>query len=230
MKTTVPAPYGHVHVTLESADKLHVLHPKAIIAYQGLPHLREDRFMDLAGLYRKRKWIRSLLSGPSEFVLGLPPGCSLESVQIEKDSDLLFDLRHIIFFSDGMQLKPKIQKMKNAWITREFVRMRFTGPGTLGVITAGDVKAIQLQKDRPLYVEAGALIAYPEHASIKLSVYGNQLASQHMQVQWEIIGSGPVLIQTGSHDAELMQQLQSNGGFIKRVLRELLPFGGVYIK
>lgn len=230
MNVTVPAQYGHVHVTLDEADKLHVLHPKAIIAYQGLPHLREDRFMDLAGLYRKKKWIRSLLAGPSEFVLGLPPGCSLETVEIDKDSDLLFDLRHIIFFSDGMQLKAKIQKMKNAWITREFVRMRFSGPGTLGVITAGDVKAIQLHKDRPLYVEAGALVAYPEHASIKLSVYGNQLASQHMQVQWEITGSGPVLIQTGSHDADLVQQLQSSGGIVKRVLRELLPFGGVYIK
>ena len=74
-----------------------------------------------------------------------------------------------------------------------------------------------------------ALVAYPEKASIELSVYGNKLASQHMNVQWEIRGSGPVLIQTGSRDAELEEQLQ-NGGFIKRMLREVLPFGGVYIK
>lgn len=230
MKAAVPAPHGHVRVTLDAADKLHVLHPKAIIAYQGLPHQREDRFMDLAGIYRKRKWIRSLLTGPSEFVLGLPPGCSLETVDIAQDSDLLFDLRHVIFFSDGMGLKPKIQKLKNAWITREFVRMRFSGPGTLGLVTAGDVLAIQLDKERPLFVESGALVAYPENASIKLSVYGNQLASQHMQVQWEITGSGPVLIQTGSRDNELEDQLHSDGGFVKRLLREVLPFGSVYIK
>lgn len=107
--------------------------------------------------------------------------------------------------------------------------MRFSGPGQLGLITAGDVKSIQLQPDRPLYVETGALVAYPENASIQLSVYGNKLASQHMNVQWEIRGSGPVLIQTGSRDTELEEQLQ-NGGFIRRILREVLPFGGIYIK
>ena len=52
------------------------------------------------------------------------------------------------------------------------------------------------------------LVAYPEEASIELSVYGNKLASQHMNVQWEIRGSGPVLIQTGSRDAELEEQLR----------------------
>lgn len=229
MNITVPAQTGHVHVSLEAADKLHVLHPKSIIAYQGAPQNREDRFMDFAGMYRKKRWIRSLLSGPSEFIIGLPAGCSLETVQIEENNDLLFDFRHVIFFSDGMLLKSVIQKLKNAWITKEFVRMRFTGPGMLGIITAGDVKSIQLQPDCPLYVETGALVAYPEHASIQLSVYGNKLASQHMNVQWEIRGSGPVLIQTGSRDDELEEQLQ-NGGFIRRILREVLPFGGIYIK
>jgi uncharacterized protein (AIM24 family) len=229
MNITVPAQTGHVQVSLEDADKLHVLHPKSIIAYQGEPHYREDRFMDFAGMYRKKRWIRSQISGPSEFIIGLPAGCSLETIQIEAKSDLLFDFRHVIFFSDGMQLKSVIQKLKNAWITKEFVRMRFSGPGMLGIITAGDVRSIQLQPDCPLYVETGALVAYPEHASIQLSVYGNKLASQHMNVQWEIRGSGPVLIQTGSRDAELEEQLQ-NGGFIKRILREVLPFGGIYIK
>ncbi|MCA0756086.1 AIM24 family protein [Paenibacillus sp. N4] len=229
MNVTVPARTGHVHVRLEDGDKLHVLHPKSIVAYQGAPQSREDRFMDLAGIYRKKRWIRSALSGPSEFILGLPAGCSLESVPIGEHSDLLFDFRHVIFFSDGMQFKSVVQKLKNAWITKEFVRMRFSGPGTLGVITAGDLMPIQLHPTRPLYVETGALVAYPEKASIELSVYGNKLASQHMNVQWEIRGSGPVLIQTGSRDAELEEQLQ-NGGFIKRILREVLPFGGVYIK
>ncbi len=229
MNITVPVQTGHVHIALEESDKLHVLHPKSIIAYQGDPESREDRFMDLAGMYRKKRWIRSLLSGPSEFILGLPAGCSLETVHIDEKSDLLFDFRHVIFFSDGMKLKSVIQKLKNAWITKEFVRMRFSGPGSLGIITAGDMKAIELQPDRPLYVETGALVAYPENASIQLSVYGNKLASQHMNVQWEIRGSGPVLIQTGSRDSELEEQLQ-NGGFIRRILREVLPFGGIYIK
>ncbi|WP_419874670.1 AIM24 family protein [Candidatus Pristimantibacillus sp. PTI5] len=229
MNITLPAQTGHVHVRLEASDKLHVLHPKSIIAYQGDPQNREDRFMDLAGMYRKKRWIRSMLSGPSEFIIGLPAGCSLETVLIDENSDLLFDFRHVIFFSEGMKLKSVVQKLKNAWITKEFVRMRFSGPGRLGIITAGDVKSIQLQPDRPLYVETGALVAYPEHASIQLSVYGNKLASQHMNVQWEIRGTGPVLIQTGSRDAELEEQLQ-NGGFIKRILREVLPFGGIYIK
>ncbi|EFM10787.1 protein of unknown function DUF124 [Paenibacillus curdlanolyticus YK9] len=229
MKVTVPARLGHVHVSLEETDKLHVLHPKSVIAFQGLPHHREDRLMDLAGMYRKRKMIRSLFQGSSELVLGLPAGCSLETVEIDAQSNLLFDFRHVMFFSDGMKLKSVVQRLKNAWITKELVRMRFSGPGSLGIITAGDLMTIQLHPDRPLFVEAGSLVAYPDTATIRLSVYGNQLASQHMNVQWELRGSGPVLIQTGSHDAELEAQLQ-NGGLIKRILREVLPFGSVYIK
>ncbi|MFF2480312.1 AIM24 family protein [Paenibacillus sp. NPDC058071] len=229
MNVTVPARIGHVQVSLEEPDKLHVLHPNAVVAFQGLPQHREDRVMDLAGMYRKRKMVRSLFRGPAELVIGLPAGCSLETVEIDENSDLLFDLRHVLFFSDGMRLKSVVQKLKNAWITKELVRMRFSGPGSLGLITAGDLKTIPLHPDRPLFVEAGALVAYPGTASIQLAVYGNKLASQHMPVQWELKGSGPVLIQTGSHDAELEAQLQ-NGGFIKRLLRELLPFGSVYIK
>ncbi len=229
MKLTVPAQTGHVHIALEENDKLHVLHPKSIIAYQGAPQSREDRLMDIAGMYRKKRLVRSLLSGPAEFILGLPAGCSLEAMEIDKGSNLLFDFRHVIFFSEGMTSKSVVQKLKNAWITKEFIRMRFSGPGTLGIVTAGDVKAIQLHPTRPLFVETGALVAYPETASIQLSVYGNKLASQHMNVQWELRGTGPVLIQTGSRDADLEEQLQ-NGGFIKRILREVLPFGGIYIK
>jgi len=229
MDITTPNQVGHAHIALEEADALHVFHPKSIIAFQGSPLLREDRFMNLAGVFRKRKWIRSRIAGPSEFIIGLPPGCSLETIPIDENSDLLFDYRHVLFFSDGMNVKSVVQKMKNIWITRELVRMRFSGPGTIGIMTKGDMKAIQLKPDRPLFVETNALIAYPANAAIKLSVYGNTLASQHMEVQWEITGSGPVLVQTGSTNKELEEQLQS-GGFIRRVLRELLPFGGVYIK
>ncbi|WP_155971792.1 hypothetical protein [Paenibacillus sp. Soil522] len=33
----------------------------------------------------------------------------------------------------------------------------------------------------------------------------------------------------GSRDAGLEEQLQ-NGGFIRRIVREVLPFGGIYMK
>ncbi|MFD1956357.1 AIM24 family protein [Paenibacillus thailandensis] len=229
MKISVPSKSGHVHVQLAETDKLHMLHPKSIVAFRGEPQLREDRLMDLAGMYRKKKWVRSLLHGPSEFVIGLPSGCNVETVPIENNGNLLFDIRHVLFFSDGITMKPVVQKMKNAWITKEFVRMRFDGPGELGIMAPGDISAVSLHPDTPLYVDTAALVAYPEQASIRLSVYGNKLASQSMNIQWEIKGNGPVLIQTGSRDPALEAQLQ-NDGIIKRILREVLPFGSVYIK
>ncbi|UVI31408.1 AIM24 family protein [Paenibacillus spongiae] len=229
MKVTAPAPIGHALVQLDHGEAVHLLHPKSIIAYQGAPHLREDRFMDWAGMYRKKKWIRSRMQGPSQFILGLPAGCMLETMNIAPDSNLLFDFRHVLFYSDGMMMKSRIQKIQTIWITHEWVRMRFSGPGSLGILSAGDLGILQLDPVKPLYVEKGSLIAYPEQAHVNLSVYGNQLASQHMQIQWELKGSGPVLIQTGSRDSQLEDQLQG-GGLIKRIFRELLPFGGIYIK
>ena len=229
MKLMTPPPSGCVKVELEAADILHVLHPKAITAYQGAPRSREDRFLDLGGALRKKKWIRSRLQGPSRFLMGLPAGYSLEAIDIPENSNLLFDFRHIALFTDGMVYKAKIVKWKTAWITREFVRMKFSGPGTLGVLSAGDLASIPLHPDQPLFVDKNALIAYPEDAEIRLSVYGNSLASQHMNVQWEMKGNGPVLVQTGSLDTGLEDKL-ANDGWFKRILREVLPFGSVYIK
>jgi uncharacterized protein (AIM24 family) len=229
MNITVPALIGHARITLDADDTLHVLHSRSIIAYQGDPRGREDRFMDIGGMYRKKKWVRSRLQGPSEFLLGLPAGFSLLTIDVPEESNLLFDFRHVAFFSDGMTYKSKILKLQTAWITRELVRMRFSGPGKLGVITVGDITSIQLDPERPLYVDKSALVAYPEDASIELSVYGNPLASQSMNVQWELRGRGPVLIQTGSRDVQLQDKLTDDGWF-KRLLREVLPFGSVYIK
>jgi len=194
MNVTAPAPIGHAKVMLDHGEAIHVLHPSSIIAYQGSPQLRQDRFMDLAGMYRKKKWIRSRMQGPSQFILGLPAGCTLRTMNIAPGSDLLFDFRHVLFYSDGMIMKSRIQKIKTVWITHEWVRMRFSGPGLLGILSAGDLGILELDPVRPLYVEKGSLIAYPEQAAVKLSVYGNPLASQNMQIQWELTGSGPILI------------------------------------
>ncbi|MEK0316572.1 hypothetical protein [Cohnella sp. 56] len=229
MDIRTPAPLGQVRITLEPDEALHVLHPKSIVAFQGSPAQREDRIMDLANAYRKRKWIRSRLGGPAELILGLPPGCNLTVIDIAADSDLMFNFRHVLFYTDGLRMQSRIQKIKTAWITREWVRMRFSGPGRVGVFTAGDLASVELDPDVPLFAESGALVAYPERADVRLSVYGNTLASQHMNVQWQLKGRGPALIQVGSTDPGLGEQLQGDG-FFKRLLRELLPFGSVYIK
>ncbi|MBJ6361441.1 AIM24 family protein [Paenibacillus sp. GCM10012307] len=221
---------GHLNVKLTDKDKLHVLHPNQIIAYKGQPAGREDRFMDIKGMYRKRRWIRSKITGPAELLIALPPVCKLHVVPIDQESNLLFDFRSVLFFSDGMLMQNRLQSFKNALITKEWVRTKFTGPGFLGLLSTGFMESLELDEDTPLYVDAGCLLAYPEKAQIKLSVYGNSLASQHMRVQWELKGSGPVLIQTGaSTDPQLEGQLRQDG-FIRRTLREVLPFGGVFIK
>lgn len=107
--------------------------------------------------------------------------------------------------------------------------MRFSGNGSVGILTTGDLATLHLHPEKPIFVDKSALVAYPQSASIKLSVYGNSLASQHMNVQWQLTGQGPVLIQTGYRDVELMNHLQDDN-LLKRLLRELIPFGGVFIK
>ncbi|GIQ71236.1 hypothetical protein DUZ99_13160 [Xylanibacillus composti] len=229
MNVVSPMPVGHVQISLDAEESIQVYHPRAILAFQGKPTNREDRIMNMAGIYRKKRFVCSRISGAGELVLGLPEGCSLETIDIPPDSDLLFDFRHVLFHTDGLGMKTRIQTLRNAWITRKFTRMRFSGPGMLGVITTGTLVTLQLDPEKPLFVDAGALVAYPERASVKLSVYGNSLASQHMNVQFEMTGHGPVLLQSGSADMLLQQELR-NESWLRRVLRELLPFGGVYIK
>lgn len=229
MNIRAPAPVGCIQVELDAGEALHVLHPQAIAAFQGNPRHREDRFMDVGGAYRKKRWTRSKLQGPCRFLLGLPPGFTLETIDIPEQGSLLFDYRHVMLFSDGVAFKSKILKWRTAWITRELVRMKFDGPGIVGVITAGGMAAQQLDPNVPLFVDKSSLIAYPEDADIKLSVYGNTLASQQMNVQWEMTGRGPVLVQTGARDTSLQDKLADDNWF-KRLLREALPFGSVYIK
>ncbi|WP_019534829.1 AIM24 family protein [Paenibacillus ginsengihumi] len=229
MKVIAPPPQGHVSISLEAEESLIVLHPKSILAYQGSAHQRQDQFMNLLSVYHKKKWISSLLQGPCDFVMGLPPGCSLTTVHIAGQEELLFDFRNIMFFSQCLTTRNVIQKMRTAWITKDLIRMRFSGEGSVGILTAGDLATLQLHPEKPIFVDKSALVAYPQSASIQLSVYGNKLASQHMNVQWQLTGRGPVLIQTGYQDAGLMNQLQDDG-LLKRLLREIIPFGNVIIK
>lgn len=229
MNISAPPSTGHIRIELDAGESLHVLHPQSIAAFHGNPRAREDRFMDLGGAFRKKRWTRSRLTGPCRFILGLPPGFTLELIDIPEEGNLLFDFRHVMLFNEGVTMRSKILKWKTAWITRDLVRMKFNGPGVVGVLSAGALAVEQLDPETPLFVDKNALIAYPEDADIRLSVYGNTLASQQMNVQWELSGRGPVLIQTGSRDTSLLDKL-ANDNWFKRLLREILPYGSVYIK
>lgn len=78
-------------------------------------------------------------------------------------------------------------------------------------------------------MDAGSVIAYPENAKLELCVYGNHLASQHMNYHWKMTGRGTVLIQAGRQNQSLVHEMNDEGLF-KRILREVIPFGGVFIK
>ncbi|MCL6459284.1 MAG: AIM24 family protein [Gorillibacterium sp.] len=214
---------------LSEGEQIHLLHPKTLVAFRGAPRLREDRLMNFKGMYRKRKLIRSDISGPSELILALPVGHHLKIVMIEEGADLLFDIRSVLLYGSGISLKSVILKIKNMLVTRDFMKMKFTGSGPVGILSRGPLYEMKLDSDIPVYVDLRCLVAYPENAKVDLCVYGNHLASQHMNYQWEIRGKGTVLLQTGTTDRELESEM-SNESFIRRVLRETIPFGGVFIK
>ena len=214
---------------LSEGERIHLLHSKAIVAFRGAPRLREDRLMNFKGMYRKRKLIRSDISGPSEMILALPVGHQLKLVTIEDGDDLLFDIRSILFYGSGVSLKSVVLKIKNMLVTRDFMKMRFSGTGPVGILSRGPLYDMKLDPDIPVYVDLRSLVAYPENAKVDLCVYGNHLASQYMNYQWEIRGHGTVLLQTGTTDHELESEM-SNESFLRRVLRETIPFGGIFIK
>lgn len=95
-----------VAFTVGENEEVHVLHPQQIIAYQGPSSGRADRLMDVKGMYRKRKLIRSDLSGPCRFVAALPPGYRIKTLQLDGKSDLLYDFRHLFFYSKGLRCRP----------------------------------------------------------------------------------------------------------------------------
>lgn len=219
-----------VSLRLEEGESIHVLHPRQIISFQGNSNQREDRLMDITGMYRKRKLIQSHISGPSQFMIGLPAGYSMQTIPIQDDSDLLFEWKHILFYTEGMRVERKVQTFKNAIITRELVKMKFSShDGQLGILSHGPLHRIELDPDLPTYIDVGCLVAYPENATLTPRVYGNTLASQHMNYHWEIVGRGYALVQTGKSDSQLEQDIEGDG-FIRRILREVIPFGGILIK
>lgn len=217
-------------IQLKEEESMIVLHPQQILSFQGRSSQREDHFTNLVGMYRKRKLIQSRMIGPSRFMLGLPPGYCVQTIPITAKSDLLFEWKHVLFYTEGMRVERRVQTFKNAVITRELVKMKFTAEdGLLGVVSNGPLYRMELDPVKPTYVDVNCLVAYPENAVLKPSVYGNTLASQHMNYHWELTGSGYVLLQTGKSDSQLESHLEE-GGIIKRFLREVIPFGGVFIK
>ncbi|WP_211747036.1 AIM24 family protein [Paenibacillus sp. Marseille-Q4541] len=217
-----------VTFSLTDGDKIHVLHPQQIVAYRGAGTGRNDRFMNIRGMYRKHKLIQSEISGPCQFVAALPPGFSMKAIELDEQSDLLYDFRHLFFYSEGIQMQTRILKIKNMLITRDAIKMKFSGTGIIGILTQGQVCEQELHPTAPLYVDAGSVIAYPENANLELTVYGNHLASQHMNYHWKMTGHGKVLFQAGRENRRLENDINDEGLF-KRILREVLPFGNVLI-
>lgn len=216
-------------LSIERSESIFVLHPKQIVAFRGSSAQREDTFMNLPGIYRKKRFVKARISGPSEVILGLPNGYCIGTVPIGEDDDLLFEFRNVLFYTEGLKFTTHIQTVKNVMITRDLAKINFKGPGTLGLLTAGPLYITEIDPIQPIFVDMACLVAYPQHAKIRLCVYGNTLASQHMNYQWEITGHGRVLIQPCKPDRAINEQMH-NDGMIRRVLREIIPFGGVFIR
>lgn len=214
---------------LGEGDLVHVLHPQQIIAYRGSSHLRHDKLMNIKGMYRKRKLIQADFSGPCRFTAALPPGFSFTTVPIEDGSSLLYDFRYLFYYTHGIRMRTKLLNVKNMLFTKEVLKMRFDGNGEIGLLTPGMVCQEALDPEKPLYIEASSVIAYPEQAKLELAVYGNHLASQHMSYHLKMTGQGTVLFQAGQHSRRLEQDL-ADEGLMKRILREIIPFGSVFIK
>lgn len=214
---------------LENGERVHVLHPKQIIAYRGHPQSRTDRLLNLKGMYRKRKLIQADILGSCEFLTALPQGYSLKTLQISGGSDLLFEFRHLFFYTPGIQMEHKLLQPKKMLITRDWMKLKLSGEGEIGLLTYGPLHEVALDEEQPLFVDARCVVAMPENARLELCVYGNHLASQHMNYHWRMTGRGIALIQASMPNRELELELTGDS-LLRRILREVIPFGGVFIK
>ncbi|MWV46928.1 hypothetical protein GRF59_25280 [Paenibacillus sp. HJL G12] len=218
-----------VDFSLGEGEAMHILHPEQILTYRGPSDGRSDRLMNVKGMYRKKRLIQADMSGPCQFTAAVPPGFAIKAVELKDYSDLLYDFRNLFFYSSGIEMHTRILKIKNMLITKDAVKMKFSGAGTVGLLTEGAVYEAELHPSEPLYVDAGSLVAYPENARLELTVYGNTLASQRMNYHWKMTGSGTVLYHAGQQTSRLQQEMEQDG-LLKRILREVIPFGGVIIK
>jgi hypothetical protein len=55
-------------LTVETGEAVCVLHPNQIVAFQGGAAQREDSFMNLPGMYRKKRFVQSRIHGPAQFM------------------------------------------------------------------------------------------------------------------------------------------------------------------
>lgn len=214
---------------LEQGEGLSLLHPKQIVAYRGHPQGRVDRLMTWKGMYRKRKLIQADIAGPCEFLTALPFGFCLKSIPIQGGSDLLFEFRNLFYYTPDIKMEHKLLQFKKMIVTRDWMKMKLSGQGEVGLITYGPLYEIALHEHEPLFVDSRCVVAMPENARLELCVYGNHLASQHMNYHWSMTGRGVALVQGSVPNPELEKELHGDG-LIKRVLREVIPFGGVFIK
>lgn len=152
-----PSTMGGQAVTfdLQPGDRLHILHPGQVIAYRGPAAQRSDKLLDIKGIYRKRKLIRSDYSGPCQLVAAFPPSVGLKTLTLTKGSDWLYDFRQLFYYTEGIHMETRVLSMKNMMITRDAVKVKFSGRGQIGVLTQGQVLELPLHPEEPLYVEAG---------------------------------------------------------------------------
>ncbi|WP_127588477.1 AIM24 family protein [Paenibacillus koleovorans] len=216
-------------LVLEQQEAVHLLHPKQLIAFQGASSQREDRLLNPKGIMRKKKLVKAVLTGPAAAMIALPAGYSVTSVPIQGDSSLLFEFRHLLYYTDLITMKSVVQSAKNMLITRDLIRMRFAGEGSIGLLSRGPLQTWELDPERPSFIDSRCLIAYPADAKLDLCVYGNHLAAQHMAYHWKLTGTGTALLQAAPSDPGFEEQLGGDG-LMKRTLREILPFGNIWIR
>jgi hypothetical protein len=208
---------------------VHVLHPKQIAAFRGAPSNRKDRLLALGDMYRKKKWLASVIEGPAEAWIGLPRGFAYSMLDIEAESSLLFLFRNVLHYPAGMTMSTAWLPMHKALAAGDLMRVRFAGPGTIGLVTSGPLAEIELHPTEPAFVDVRSLVAFPKECSLRLAVYGNSLASQHMPYQWRLTGTGSALLQSCVGNARLEAETDGDS-LVRRILREIVPFGGVLFK
>jgi uncharacterized protein (AIM24 family) len=204
-----------------SVDKVHVLEPATIIMFHGDGNLREDRRVKIKHAFAGNRLYEAIISGPCDFILSLPAGCYLGVIPV--DNELLFDVKNVLFYSENMSLTRKHQPLLNMFATSSITRYEFKGSGTIGIMSGGPIISEELD-DKPLYVDVNSLVAVPKSARLKVAVYGNGKAEQHMAWQYLITGTGTILIDTASATALLKTQGQkSKDNIMMRAIKDNVP-------